>query len=506
MVIANTDKHVAPYWNDGINLKLGLNQLGIRNVAEQLFAKLLPGLNNVSSRIRYYSFYCWLINKFYEDKDSVEVNDFNPYLRRAELLLALVNATKDDSQGIPGINYALLQLQNNSDKISLKDGAKFGVGTYWANAGGIFRQYYGASLVEIGLIGANVSYPQLYNIRKEDGFINGKILADSFASTVGQDGETFLNLASKDEVSFEELRNLSDSFNMKVMPTSSQEREWLQELLLQKDSPTIELSASHRKQSIKHVLRYLTNARTSLEATGFSKYMYQEFHRGQKDETIWGWYAYYLDDNWQYQLTRIFNILLSTIKLRSSLWTPIDIVASQLSEKVLIDFNVDNSVTLDVVIAGLTQKKMENDVSDAINNLLWLYKENIGYADESEQHYHDWGIEVENFCDFMKDASANLQTPFVKYVYKLITEDVIFRHYKVSFRKMLQTGLATQKFSIENGNIRFIEDWPTSHTSPRIDTLRNFLIDLCLIKKDGSVTNLGVELLNRMNDEYNREA
>ena len=52
MVIANTDKHVAPYWNDGINLKLGLNQLGIRNVAEQLFAKLLPGLNNVSSRIR----------------------------------------------------------------------------------------------------------------------------------------------------------------------------------------------------------------------------------------------------------------------------------------------------------------------------------------------------------------------------------------------------------------------------------------------------------------------
>ena len=101
---------------------------------------------------------------------------------------------------------------------------------------------------------------------------------------------------------------------MKVMPTSSQEREWLQELLLQKDNPTVGLSAAHRKQSIKYVLQYLTNAQTSLEAIAFSKYMYHEFHRGQEDETIWGWYAYYLDDNWQYQLTRIFNILLSTIK------------------------------------------------------------------------------------------------------------------------------------------------------------------------------------------------
>lgn len=53
-----------PFMGEGIKINAGLNQLGMRSIGEQLFNKLLPGLNNVSSRIRYYSFYCWLFNRF----------------------------------------------------------------------------------------------------------------------------------------------------------------------------------------------------------------------------------------------------------------------------------------------------------------------------------------------------------------------------------------------------------------------------------------------------------
>ena len=156
------------------------------------------------------------------------------------------------------------------------------------------------------------------------------------------------------------------------------------------------------------------------------------------------------------------------------------------------------------VIASCLQEKKGRKVTNAINNLLWYYKMDVDFMGKSEQHYHDIGVEVENFCDFMGRVKQSLDSPFYDYVRRLLVEDVIFRHYRVSFRKMLQTGLATQKFSIENGNIRFIEDWPTSHTSPRIDTLRDFMIDLRLINKDGNLTELGVELFKRMNDESNR--
>ena len=50
----------APFMGDNKPLSVGLNPLGIRTASEQLFTTLLPGLNVVTLRIRYYSFYCWL--------------------------------------------------------------------------------------------------------------------------------------------------------------------------------------------------------------------------------------------------------------------------------------------------------------------------------------------------------------------------------------------------------------------------------------------------------------
>lgn len=501
MIIANTNKHIAPYWNDGLNLKLGLNQLGIRNVAEQMFAKLLPGLNNVSSRIRYYSFYCWIINNFYEGKDSIVEEDFNPYLRRAELLLALINATREDSSGIPGITYALTQIQSGIDVISLKDGATWGKESYWANVGGIFRQYYSASLEEIGLVGVNNQSSILYNIRKDGEYINGKMLAESFSESVGQDGKIFLSKIHNDDVNIEELRSLNESFNMKLMSHDMVERKLLERMILQKDNPSRDNQSFHRRNSINYVLKYLSLPNTTLNPIGFSRYMYDEFLRGKRDLTSWGWYAYYLDDNWQYQLTRIFNQVLITLKGNKDYWTPIDVISENICHELLSDFEIDKSTTLEKVVAMADQCGKNNVIHDAINNLLWLYKENKDVISESEQHYHEMGIEVENYCDFMKAVTKRLKAPFVDYVRHIVVEDVIFRHYRVSFRKMLQTGLATQKFTIENGNIRFIEDWPTSHTSPRIDTLRDFLIDLCLIEREGNVTKYGIELLNGLSNE-----
>ena len=60
---------------DNKPLSVGLNPLGIRTASEQLFTTLLPGLNVVTLRIRYYSFYCWLLKSFYANRKEAKKAD-----------------------------------------------------------------------------------------------------------------------------------------------------------------------------------------------------------------------------------------------------------------------------------------------------------------------------------------------------------------------------------------------------------------------------------------------
>lgn len=500
MVIANQNAHIVPYWTSDFRLKSGLNQLGIRIVSEQLFATLLPGLNNVSIRIRYYSFYCWIISKFFEGKDTIEDKDFYPFIRRAELLLALINATLDDHSGIPGINFATdLIAKNGLDcTFSLSDGADVSLGgkTYWANVGGVFRQYYGASLEEIGIIGLSNNSSLLYNITKAEGLVSGQMLADSFSQTIGCYGEGFLSIVERGSVTGSELLELNGAFCMKNMPESP-ERHLLSRMLMQSDTPASEISASYRRESILCMLEYLDSGNQTLKALDFARYMYDIFRNGDCRMTVWGWFAYYLNDSWQYCLTGIFSEILDFLKTQDNIWIPVDVLTMELADNVIEDFGIDGETTLNEIVMSIPYRDLSNKVSKYIHSLLQLYLENRVYSEESEQRFHEMGIDSENFCDFIKWTQSSMTIPFKLFVKKLF-EDIIYRHYRVSFRKMLQTGLHTQKFAFENGNLRFLDSWETTHTAPRIDTMRNFMVDLGLVKhvdEFDRLTDLGRELL-----------
>lgn len=69
------NSHKVPFFNKKVDLKAGLNQLGLRNASEALFTSLLTGLNNVSNRIRYYSFYCWLVGEFYKNRKVLQIRN-----------------------------------------------------------------------------------------------------------------------------------------------------------------------------------------------------------------------------------------------------------------------------------------------------------------------------------------------------------------------------------------------------------------------------------------------
>src|SRR5207245_1221732 len=64
--------------------------LGVQVVSIALYSELLPGLTNVTGRVRYYSFYPWILHRYAKEIRRKSDKTWHEHLRRADFLLALV--------------------------------------------------------------------------------------------------------------------------------------------------------------------------------------------------------------------------------------------------------------------------------------------------------------------------------------------------------------------------------------------------------------------------------
>ena len=97
MTVIKKNQLIAPFLGAKLSFIPGQDPMGMLNIGEQIFSMLLPGLNNVTERIRYYSFYCWFFGWYSKHNGSENPKVQRNYLRRAEYLLALISASKKES-------------------------------------------------------------------------------------------------------------------------------------------------------------------------------------------------------------------------------------------------------------------------------------------------------------------------------------------------------------------------------------------------------------------------
>ena len=64
--VLKDNKIAVPFRNKRISIVRGLDPLGLQNSSVRTYALLLPGLNNVTGKLRYYSFYAWLLHQYFE--------------------------------------------------------------------------------------------------------------------------------------------------------------------------------------------------------------------------------------------------------------------------------------------------------------------------------------------------------------------------------------------------------------------------------------------------------
>lgn len=110
-----TEDIIEPYWAEYSNEASGRDPLAIQNSSVVIYAKMIVGITNVTNRIRYNGFYCWIFEKIL--KNSPVKNSEKEqirYSRRAELLLAYIMVNQyPDVTGVSGTAYAARNVQSN---------------------------------------------------------------------------------------------------------------------------------------------------------------------------------------------------------------------------------------------------------------------------------------------------------------------------------------------------------------------------------------------------------
>lgn len=165
-----------PFWGVSASTRSGRDPLAVQNSSVVIYAKMITGITNVTHRLRYNGFFCWLLTliaKRLQTIDKTQVDNITQQIkliRRGELLLAYVMANLyPEENGTSGSTYALNN--NGSTELELARGADFENkgknAIYWQFSYGIFGQYYIGVLTQLGLIFQPDAKHHTYRVTKE---------------------------------------------------------------------------------------------------------------------------------------------------------------------------------------------------------------------------------------------------------------------------------------------------------------------------------------------------
>ena len=142
-----------PEWTD-YQKKNGLDPLGMQNSSVNLYQTFLPGISNVTLRIRYYGLYAWLCRAYARSVGDTNPETWKRYIRRTEALYALIAFRHRGETGVAGIDWASKVINNStSDIIEFAEAAEPGSEThYLQQAWGAYGAAYGSQVFEIGIL------------------------------------------------------------------------------------------------------------------------------------------------------------------------------------------------------------------------------------------------------------------------------------------------------------------------------------------------------------------
>lgn len=169
-----------PQWTERAE-KRGLDPLGLQNSGVALYQTLLPGISNVTPRLRYFGYYCWVSDAYAKRVGETDPETWRTWIRRSEALLALVSAEVGAESGVGGIEWASGVLLGNPEVIDFAAAAGLDAPrVYLKQRMGLFGGAYVSQLLETGLFALSEEHAIAIASAR-----SGRRLAEAFRRSIG---------------------------------------------------------------------------------------------------------------------------------------------------------------------------------------------------------------------------------------------------------------------------------------------------------------------------------
>ncbi len=295
------EERVEPFWAEFSSAASGRDPLAIQNSSVVIYTKMVVGITNVTNRIRYNGFFCWIFDTILQNIDKKNsLQEQIRYSRRAELLLAYLMVK--NFEGITGVSGSAYAAKNLNPAISLKDGADWesktadGPGLYWKFKLGVFGQYYSGVVRDLNLINhPNVQLDlNIYTLTE-----NGKELSKAFRENIPkEERDLFWSAVYNGKIKESDLSNLK-SFALHVIPEGSSERNLYQKAILAADNKKAE-PTFNRRETIKLIHTHLNEHNEGVENL-VSSFLRANYRSHQKEVVLkknaaTSWYLFEINE------------------------------------------------------------------------------------------------------------------------------------------------------------------------------------------------------------------
>ena len=461
----------------------GLDPLGMLAPIEGLYTSLLQGLSSVTTRLRYYPFYCWWVTQFPKRTNNSKDSHFNRHIRDGEVIFAAISIALAEEEGwITGLgggrkvrNAVRDDATINLDKLAPD---------YLINP--VYFAAYRSQMVEMGLLkkGRNhaLSVPTQL----------GADLANAFLNEVGIDSaDRFLRVAEVGEVAPNDLADLS---SFRCAYDASQANN--EELNIIRRCLTGREGSGSRRNTCLLILKSLEER--ELISDYDLRFLWLETDPDPASTT------YEEEKSWRhFQIADSIRVamecLLSHATYRLS-EAKEPLAVAQLAENLVADLPDDQSLEdYFIVLADTDQdgrslqekaiRSLEDDIEAPLALIahLWFhYSDNLpGMAANIPQR----GAFLTP-APLMERIDEIRTLPARMALEDFILKFVLRRHLDVASRKLRGQGNFTFQFEYEDGALSPQNRGQVGPASPRTKTLLTFLQEVGLIS-DAGITELG---------------
>jgi hypothetical protein len=494
-----------PQWTE-LDQQTGLDPLGMQRPTEMVYQSLLPGISSITLRLRYYSFFPWIIDAYAHRNGSTDMEIFRVFQRRAEALYALVCAHGEKETGIAGINWAIRKLEKlgNNPKpeqiIAFADGADMDSNSqnrYLKNKGGAFGGIYASQLRQLNLVyldDPEILVPNCTNTAMP--------LVGAMQSEMGELADLFFDTIDQGSVTIETLDKLKQMKPSQIRPNSAEHEALTAVLTGRQDSATA--SDELRRQTMLELLK-LSQHLGKVPVVDEAKWHWFKTHSEKKPtghiNILQFWSLYQASDLMRLAYEGILSTglrLLNNAPMSRQTFSVLvsDIVdaadldsAASLSDFLngsLNDFtpaSTAHQATLELLEAERIGESSD-EIRAALRLIVALWNKRRDYPKEimerlqAADHFQSYETEFRFFEEL-------IDQPVRDALGKIIATRVIKRHLWVASRKFRNQKAYTFLMEPDDGMLRYRTNFIVDASSPRIGQALQFLRDAKLLDDNG---------------------